>query len=140
MPEPAKTSASATKPTVKKIAKESVVYMGPQLNRHDFTCAGCMLFIVRRTEESQQRGECEILSPSHVDGDDGCALYVPGRTQKGKPARRLIPATVAGLEEGPFTCKRCTHFGGSEDAPGPCEIVEGTVHPDGCCNAWSKNG
>lgn len=134
-----KTLATASEPTRKKIAKEAVVYMGPQLNRSEFTCKGCALFIVRRTEGDQQHGWCEVLQPPEVNDIDGCTLYVPGKSQRGKVALRLVPATVAGLTQGPFTCKRCEHFGGHEDSPGPCEVVEGTVHPDGCCNAWEAD-
>jgi hypothetical protein len=126
---------------LKKLPKEATVYMGPQLIQREATCDGCIMFIIRRTEGSKRHGVCEILYPELIDGDDGCTLYVPGKArtaQSGHRPLRLVPATAAGLEEGPFTCKRCKHFGGSEDSPGPCEIVEGTVHPDACCNAWSK--
>jgi hypothetical protein len=124
-----------------KISKEAVVYMPPALNHREFTCGGCILFLVKRTESNRKFGHCEILYPSEVDDDDGCTLYIPGKPKIGGTPRRLLPARTAGLDEGPFTCKRCRHYGGDRDpgSSGPCELVEGVVQADGCCNAWEKS-
>lgn len=37
-------------------------------------------------------------------------------------------------EDGPFTCGNCRFFLGE----GACAIVGGEIHPDGCCNLYTK--
>jgi hypothetical protein len=48
-----------------------------------------------------------------------------------------VDQTVAGYlppEEGPFQCAGCVHF----SQPDACEIVDGVIAPDGCCNLYTK--
>ena len=37
-------------------------------------------------------------------------------------------------EDGPFECENCGHF----KEPASCEIVEGHIDPEGCCNLYVK--
>ena len=37
-------------------------------------------------------------------------------------------------EKGPFECEHCIYF----HAPGSCEIVTGSIDPDGCCNNYTS--
>ena len=39
-------------------------------------------------------------------------------------------------ESGPFECEYCHYF----DEPRSCELVEGTIEPDGCCNLFTEKG
>lgn len=117
-----------------KISKPIVLYEGPDLNKKEFTCAGCIFFI-------RDVDKCGILKPSGVDGDDGCNLWIGGETTTSKTsnAKELVPSDVAGLTEGPFTCKRCRNFTQkNKNGDGVCKVVQGIVNADGCCNAWEK--
>jgi hypothetical protein len=37
-------------------------------------------------------------------------------------------------EDGPFECERCHYFRPSVS----CELVEGTIEPEGCCNLFTQ--
>lgn len=37
-------------------------------------------------------------------------------------------------EQGPFHCAGCIHFHG----PSSCELVAGSIDPEGCCNLYHK--
>lgn len=121
---------------IDKIDQTSVTYEGPELNKKEFTCAGCIMFF-------SETGQCAILNPDNVKANGGCNLWVGGDAMK-RPDEahfpmRLVPAHVAGyVDNGPFTCKRCANFEGYH-GPGTCRRVEGIVHADGCCNAWKKS-
>lgn len=39
-------------------------------------------------------------------------------------------------EKGPFRCDNCSEF----EAPNGCEIVEGYIDPEGCCNLYKQKG
>ncbi len=39
-------------------------------------------------------------------------------------------------DQGPFKCSHCKEF----EAPNGCEIVEGLIDPEGCCNLYVKKG
>jgi hypothetical protein len=39
-------------------------------------------------------------------------------------------------ESGPFECEYCHYFDGKHD----CELVEGDIEPDGCCNLFTESG
>lgn len=45
-------------------------------------------------------------------------------------------AGYQGPENGPFECEHCTFF----SAPSACQIVEGNIDPEGCCNNFTKGG
>jgi|SRR6267142_2101402 len=124
------------------IPKVAVLYEESELDyQHlQFTCAGC-IFWLRDTQE------CELLDPAKVTAEQGCGLYVGGEPTNSSVSRplRLINAEVAGLDNGPFTCKRCEYFGwtGLSGGRAPCKKgvadFEGdTVHLNACCNAWEK--
>lgn len=36
-------------------------------------------------------------------------------------------------EEGPFECENCHYF----SKPNKCELVEGNIDPEGCCNLYT---
>ena len=119
-----------------KVEKQAVLYEGPELNKKDFTCAGCMMFF-------KSTSECAVVEPKKVAPQGGCGLWVGGDVM-GRPDEHhmpmeLVPQSVAGYTDaGPFTCKRCTNFKPMGEY-GECKVVEGVVHKDGCCNAWSRN-
>lgn len=37
-------------------------------------------------------------------------------------------------EDGPFECENCHYF----SQPRDCELVEGTIDPEGCCNLYTS--
>ena len=37
-------------------------------------------------------------------------------------------------EDGPFECQNCHYF----HSPLSCELVEGRIEPDGCCNLFTN--
>ena len=124
------------------IPKVAVLYEEPEFDykRLQFTCAGCALWI----SDTQQ---CVVLDPAEVRGDQGCGLYVGGESTNSAVSKplRLISAEVAGLDQGPFTCKRCEYFGwtGLSGGRAPCKAGVGdsegdTVHMNACCNHWEK--
>ena len=39
-------------------------------------------------------------------------------------------------ETGPFECERCHYF----SKPNACELVQGGIDPEGCCNLFTENG
>jgi hypothetical protein len=39
-------------------------------------------------------------------------------------------------EAGPFECEECHYF----SSPRACELVEGTIDPEGCCNLFTEKG
>jgi len=55
-----------------------------------------------------------------------------------EPDHRITKAEAVydGPDKGPFECRRCEHFGGTDEKPGPCEVVIGIVQPQGCCCYW----
>jgi hypothetical protein len=122
------------------IPKQAVLYEEPKddYNHLQFTCAGCIFFI-------HDTNQCELLNPENVTANQGCGLYVGGEptdSARSKPLH-LISAEVAGLDTGPFTCKRCIYFDISSLKGGRfmCGKEVGdfqgdTVHINGCCNAW----
>ena len=108
------------------------MYEGPELNRKDFTCAGCMMFF-------KGTNECAVVKDKGVDADGGCGLWVGGDAM-GKPDEHhfpmeLVPKEVVGYTMGPFTCKRCDNNKLLGEY-GECKAVEGIIHKNGCCNAW----
>jgi len=120
----------------KDIDKPTVIYLGPEDNRKEFACGGCMMFI-------KQTSECTIVEDSKVDGvKGGCNLWVGGKSVEKRadhPPMEIVTKEKVGYsDQGPFTCKRCKNFVPMGDYGG-CKIVEGTVHKDGCCNAWESN-
>lgn len=40
-----------------------------------------------------------------------------------------------GPEDGPFECQHCEYF----QAPSSCELVGGTISPQGCCSLFGPN-
>ena len=124
------------------LSKTAVLYMEPELDhKHlQFTCAGCHFWI-------SDTAQCELLDPPEATANQGCGLYVGGTPSVSllRSPLRLISAEVAGLDDGPFTCKRCEYFDftGLSGGRAPCKKgvadFEGdTVHLNGCCNAWSR--
>lgn len=120
------------------IKKQAVLYMEPKFLRKEATCAGCIFFI-------QDTEQCMLLDPEHVTANQGCGLYVGGEPTDSAHAKplRLISAEVAGLDTGPFTCKRCEYFditslksGRFQCGKGVGDFEGDTVHINGCCDAW----
>jgi len=114
--------------------------MEPEIIKKEATCAGCIFFIA-------DNEECVWLDPAHVTANQGCGLYVGGEPTDSAHAKplRLISAEVAGLDTGPFTCKRCQYFNISSLKAGRFvrdkevgDFLGDTVHINGCCNAWDK--
>jgi hypothetical protein len=120
----------------RKISPQAALYFGPALNKYDFSCQGCMFWL-------HDTKDCTLLEPSHAGPNDGCALFVPGKSKDNYFAQPTyaVPRAVASFGEGPFSCKRCAHFEHPNlQISGRCEVVEGLVHGDGCCSAWRSNG
>jgi len=114
-----------------RIPKPAVLYEGPEFNKMDFTCSGCIFF--------SRDDRCEILKPYNVKTVDGCNLWVGGEPKFHGEPLELVPKEVAGFLEGQqgFTCGRCKHFHQiKETGLGECEIVQGPVRREGCCNAF----
>lgn len=128
----------AHRPTKADVSKVDLTYEGPELNKKDFTCAGCMMFF-------KGTSECAILIDKSVKADAGCNIWVGGDAM-GRPDEHhmpmeLVPKHEAGYtEDGPFTCKRCQHFKPMGEY-GECNkmSVGNVVHKDGCCNGWERN-
>lgn len=113
-----------------KLTQAAALYFGPALNRQDFVCGGCALFV-------EKTSDCAILTPTHVSRVyDSCELWIPGPPQAGLPLMRRLSREAAGYDSrGPFTCGRCAYFEG----PHACAKVEGVVDAKGCCNLWDKH-
>lgn len=124
------------------IPKQAVLYLEPEQDyQHlQFTCAGCTFWI-------RDTAQCELLDPPSVKATQGCGLYVGGEPTRSfvTQPKRLISAKTAGLDDGPFTCKRCEYFDftGLKGGRAPCKKGVGdyegdTVHLNACCNSWSN--
>ena len=53
------------------------------------------------------------------------------------PALALVPQKAAGYQDKPNDkqmCSSCTHF----QAPSSCQVVEGTISPQGWCRLYSQ--
>ena len=129
-----------------KLKKPTTLYMPPELinkagsaslaGSKGAACGGCMMFL-------SDISACSILSPEKVSAKRGvCGLFVGGKpaTSKDHKPMKLVPSDVAGYYEGvgaPTHCGNCKNFRSMKgEAVGMCAVVAGSVHEDGCCNAW----
>jgi hypothetical protein len=82
-------------------------------------------------QETPYFDEESMEQPSEDTPEEKAAEGDKGQTDK-------QTAGYMGPESGPFQCGNCTHFSGQEQ--GSCDIVAGSIDPEGCCNLFhSRN-
>ena len=62
----------------------------------------------------------------------GLMNAVPQQSEKAPPD----VAGYMGPVDGGFKCGNCTHF----QQPNACGLVDGMIHPEGCCNLFQPGG
>jgi hypothetical protein len=115
----------------KKFAGYANEYWTTDGKRSNFTCNECVMFLTK--------GACSGVA-GKIEPHGACDLFMAGPKNAQKEMPVKIPQTIAVyVEHEPgFTCKRCEVFepGNRAGSAGACKWVDGSIHPDACCNLW----
>ena len=115
-----------------KLSKPVVLYLASDGGKKK--CGRCMMFLT-------DVGKCSVHgSGINITGDMVCGFYIHGKpmTSKDHPPMKLVTPAESGLigtNDGGTHCASCIHFSPTGSA---CEIVEGYIEPNGCCNHWEN--
>ena len=95
----------------------------------DYRCSDCWIFIPDK-QRCGTFGANDVVKPSGY-----CVYWEFGKPLVGiRPMNSYTPAQAGyGEKVNGTKCQRCKH----SDGKGNCEIVEGPIKPNGCCNNQS---